>query len=153
MEQDLLCIFVILLGCLAVYFHHGCGVTGLISIGLLLFIIASLYGTVVIHDYLKNKEVKKELIILNENIINNKPNLNDGLSLIEDPPQLSKINNKQKLVSLQNVNLYTCKVIKNNLSLNVNNKYKIKEIIINENNNNLCESGDENKIQYVLEIN
>lgn len=75
-------ILILLLGCLVVYLHHGGGVTGIISVVLLLFVTGSLIGAIFIADYLKSKEIKKELISLNENIINNKPNLNEGFRFI-----------------------------------------------------------------------
>ena len=151
--QYLFCISILLLGCLAVYFHHGGGVAGVISVVFLLFMIASLSGAIFIGDYLKDNKVKKEFISLNENIINNKPNLNEGLKFIEDPPYLSQINSKQTSVDLQSVNISTCNAIKNNLLSNINPKYTIKEVVINNNNKSLCKSGDANRIQYILEIN
>lgn len=147
------CTFIRLFGSIFLYFHHGGGVAGVISVVILLFMIASLSGTIFIADYFKNKEIKKELISLNENIINNKPNLNEGFRFIEEPPYLSQLNSKQKSVDLQSVNIYTCKAIKNNLLSNVNPKYIIKEVVINNNNKSLCKSGDANRIQYILEIN
>lgn len=151
--QYLLCIFVLLLGCFAVYFHHGGGVTGIISVVLLLFMVASLSGAIFIADYLKDNKIKKEFITLNENIINNKPNLNEGLSFIEEPPYISQINSKQKSIDLQSVNVSACDSIKNNLLSEVNPKYTIKEFVINNNKKQLCKSGNANRIQYTLEIN
>lgn len=151
--QYLLCIFVLVLGCLAAYFHHGGGVAGVISVILLLFMVASLSGAIFIADYLKDNKIKKEFITLNENIIKNKPNLNEGLRFIEEPPYLSQINSKQKSVDLQSVNISTCNAIKNNLVSDLNSKYTIKEFFINNNNKKLCKSGNANRIQYILEIN
>lgn len=85
--------------------------------------------------------------------IKNKSNLNEGFRFIEEPPYLSQLNSKQKSVDLQSVNIYTCNAIKNNLLSNVNPKYIIKEVVINNNNKSLCKSDDANWIQYILEIN
>lgn len=147
------CGIIPVLGFTVVYLHHGGGTTGLVASGLCAVITATLVGSMLIVYNIKEKEIKKEFISLNENIIKNKKVLNENMRFIEEPPYLSNVNSKQKSVDLQSVNVYICNVIKKNLISNIDNKYNIKDIVINNNDKSLCKKGNANRIQYTLEIN
>lgn len=147
------CAIIPILGFTVVYLHHGGGTTGLVATGLCAAMTATLVGSILIADNIREKRIKKEFISLNENIIKNKKVLNKNMRFIEEPPYLSNLNNKQKSVDLQSVNVYTCSFIKKNLISNIDNKYKIKNIIINNNDKNLCKEGNANRVQYILEVN
>lgn len=147
------CAIVFLSGCAIAYFRNGGGATGIISAVLVAVMVAAMLGAISLADNINEKRIKKEFIALNENIIKNKKILNEDMKFIEESPYLSDVNNKQKLVDLQSVYTTTCNVIKKNLLTNIDNKYKIKDIVINNNDKKLCKSGNANRIQYILEVN